>query len=291
MKFGIEFINNGKFKVRYNSPSREFSNLRKEFNIDASNLSAKFGPLYVAFSSGVDSQIILRSFLDQKLDVTPIFLHAVGYNDIEYKRVLMCEEFFKIPIKVYTVDIEQHKSQWLLETDLNVRSQLPFEYLSSKLENNWPIITQGAIEPAIVGDNPINASVYHNKKETMILRHALMQKHRKVIDFPYSPEAVASYYTDPMMKMFCNSLFYFSDSNVPYIDRYNTFAKPFVKGRYYGKDILWFNKLTGSENYPEWLAKGSDYDTTTRVSVPYWKLVNFLETQINTSKTFKDWIY
>lgn len=296
MKSGIEFIDNGSFKVQYNAPSRDFSDLRTEFNIDATNISKEHGPVYIAFSSGVDSQIILRSFIDMNLDFRAVFLYSPGVNDLEYQRVLICKKFYGSKIDIYKINFKEHKEEWLKEAEgknNNYITQFPFRYLSSKLEEPWPIITQGAVEPALIGSTNTNVCIYHNKTEIMVIRHELMGKFRKVIDFPYSPESVASYYTDEQLQTFANSFQYFYDNGLPVKPSqfFNMYAKPFVKGRHYKKDVIWFNKLTGAENYPKWLLTNDPYDEKKKVSVPYWDLVKFLETKREGYKIYKDWLY
>jgi len=300
-KLGIEFSNTpDKFSVTYNSPTRKIGNLREEFNNDALSISKAEGPVYIAFSSGIDSQIIVRCFLDLKLDAEFVFLHMVGHNEQEYQQILECEKFFNISVRKIEVRPEEYKSAWLKDNEKNKIdsiSHYPFLYLSSKLEEAWPVITQGKAEPALVGTSKTKMSIYHNYYESMELRFSLMGRHRKIYDFPYSSEAITSYYTDNNMKTFASNIKYFAGNNlkfnnhfIEYTQYYNSYAKPFVKGQYFKDDVIWFPKLTGTEQHPEWLA-GLGHSKNTRVSVPYWDLVNFLENNLNESKTYSDWFY
>lgn len=285
--------NSDKFSVTYSSPSRDYSNLRDEFSIDAIEISKKYGPVYIAFSSGVDSQIIARAFLDNNLDSEYVFLYMKNINDKEYEQVIQCRDFFKIKIRIIELDIEKYKKDWIKENKkkpVNYISQYPFKYLSESLKEDWPIISQGSIEPCLVGSNEKNVSIYHNFYESMELRFDLMKDARIVLDFPFSPESVASYYTDKNMKTFASTFkYYFNNGlDVEQSQRFNTYAKAFVKGQYYKNDLIWFSKLTGYENAPAWLCQ-LDYIKDTRVSVPYWELVDFLEHTRNQEKTFSDW--
>lgn len=297
---GIEFSTDpSNFSVTYNSPSRKVKSLRDEFNVDAVTLSNQIGPAYISFSTGVDSQVIARSFLDMKLDVEFVFLHVVGCNDLEFNRLSECEKFFGIKVRVITLDVEAHKEQWLTDNNNNEIDSIahyPFAYMCSQLDNDIPIITQGSVEPAIVGLNKNKVAIYHDYYESMELRFKLMNKHRKVYDFPASPESIASYYTDENMQLFVSTISYYNNGlkqdneAIPYSQYYNLYAKSFVKGRHYKDDIIWYPKLTGAENFPLWLKK-IGHKTTARVSVPYWDLVEFLTTETNTSKKYDDWIF
>ena len=281
------------FFVTYSSPHRDYSNIRDEFDNDAMEISKKHGPVYIAFSSGVDSQIIARSFIDKKLDAEFVFLRMKNVNDVEYNQMKECEDFFNIKVRVIEVDLEEYKNQWLEENtsnSVNCISQYPFKFLSDSLKENWPIISQGSVEPCLIGSNISNVSLYHNYYESMEIRFKLMGKSREIIDFPSSAESVASYYTDDNMKTFASTFKYFFKNTlgVEQAQMFNVYAKSFVKGQYYKKDIIWFSKLTGYEKGPDWLLQ-LDYKKDTRVSVPYWELVDFLENTRGKQKVFSTW--
>lgn len=290
----IEFSKDpNNFFVTYSSPHRDYSNIRDELDNDAKEISKKHGPVYIAFSSGVDSQIIARSFIDKKLDAEFVFLRMKNVNDVEYNQMKECEDFFNIKVRVIEVDLEEYKNQWLAENasnSVNCISQYPFKFLSDSLKENWPIISQGAVEPCLVGSNERNISLYHNYYESMELRFKLMGESREIIDFPSSAESVASYYTDNNMKTFASTFKYFFKNtlDVEQTQMFNVYAKSFVKGQYYKKDIIWFSKLTGYEKGPDWLLQ-LDYKKDTRVSVPYWELVDFLENTRSKQKSFSTW--
>jgi hypothetical protein len=278
------------FTVTYTSPNRDYGDLRAEFNNDAVKLKEK-GPVFLAFSSGVDSQVILRSFLDMKVDFQCVFLHMHGVNEQDFTQLAYCKRFYGIDVRVIDLNVEEHKEEWILDNtknNVNLISQYPFKYLSDSLTESYPMITQGAVEPCIVGSDEKNVSIYHNMYEAMELRFKIMND-RDIIDFPLSPESVASYYTDEALKTFATTFHYYNDNMDP-TQTFNKNAKAFIKGKYYKNDILWFPKLTGYETAPNWLAQ-IDYVKTARVSVPYWELVTFLEKTRNETKTFKDWMY
>jgi hypothetical protein len=92
------------------------------------------------------------------------------------------------------------------------------------------------------------------------------------------------------MKTFASTFKYFVKNTlgVEQSQMFNAYAKSFVKGQYYKKDIIWFSKLTGYENGPDWLLQ-LDYIKDTRISVPYWELVDFLENTRGQQKTFSSW--
>jgi len=281
------------FSVTYTSPSRDFSNIRDELNNDAISISKTHGPVYIAYSGGIDSQIIARSFKDMNLDCEHVFLHSPGYNDVDLAQVEYSSSVIGIDVRVITVDLNSKRTEWEQDNknnQVNYISQYPFKYLCEQLSENFPIISQGKHEPCVVGTSSDNSYIYHNRHEAMELRFNLMGQHRKVIDFPYSSESIASYYTDKNMQTFVNTLKYYYENNlhVPSSQLFNIYAKPFVKGQYYkDNELVWFSKLTGYESYPDWLRQ-LDYIKDTRVTVPYWELIDFLTNTRNETKTFTE---
>lgn len=293
MMRAIEYCidDSSRFFVRYHSPTRDYSDMRTEFFNDAKRISEEHGPVYVAFSGGADSQIIARCFVDQQLPAEFVFLHVVGCNDVELQQVRKCENFFKIKVTVFELDIESKREEWtrLAVTEKNAAMhQYQFAWLSEQLPESWPLITQGSVEPAIVGTSSDDVGIYHNYFEEMECRFRMIGLTRPVIDFPFSPEAVAAYYTDDGMKTFCQTFMYYLGDGCSRTQHYNVYAKAMVKGRYF-PDIIWFPKLSGYEEHPDWIV--TDYNNATKVSVPYHDVRSFLVNERNTSRDYKDWHY
>ena len=311
---GIEFGESENFFVKYRSPRRKINNLRDEFNNDALEISKVYGPVYIGFSSGVDSQIITKCFLDNNLDCEFVFLHIKDVNNLEHERVIECEKYYGIEVKKYFLDINQFKEEWINRSQTEVpryMHQYQFEWLSKTLSGNIPIVTQGANEPAVIGgwhrsfrtpEHNYPVSIYHNYEEGSLQRKRLMEKFRPVIDFPFSPEAITSYYTENSFKNFSKNMNYFieTDSIISHLSKdsdyyrrklgyFNLFAKPFIKGNYF-KDIIWHGKLSGNELSPEWL-KSDTIRKDTAITVPYWELIDFLENNLNQEKIYSKWLF
>jgi hypothetical protein len=293
-------LNDNKFVVRYKSPSRSFGNLRDELNNDVQRINEEHGRVYVAFSSGVDSQIILRCFLDMKADFEPFFIHVKGRNDFEYNLVKESEKFYGITIKMLELNLEEHKEDWLQRKEIEKSITLlhhPFEWASKQLPENFPMIMSGANEPAIIGNSKKGIHIYHNYYESLLLRFNLINQHRIILDFPYSAESLAAYYCDDLIKTWADVCEYYINNDLissktmkmAPLNRFNYYLKGLVKGQYFKKDILWPTKKTGYENYPEWTVPHFPYPLETSVSVNYNELVEHLESCSGTIKEFKDW--
>lgn len=292
---GLEYSTDPKnFYVRCNAPTRDYKDFRTELNNDANILKEKYSDMYVLFSSGVDSQIIARTFLDNNVNCEFIFLNSIGYCDYELSHIRECEKFYGINVRVIDLEVDSYKNQWIDRSKTENPQSMhhyPFEWLSSTLEKDYPIITQGANDPAIVGPAD-KLSIYCNYYEGMQKRFRLMQQYRPVLDFPYSPESIASHYTDENMKVFCTTMQYYRENGVDIskTQYYNIFGKSFVKGKHFKDDILWYGKRTGYESFPDWFSPQLNIKDT-RVSIPYWDIVNFMENERNVYKDYSDWIY
>jgi hypothetical protein len=289
-----------KFSVKYRSPSRQFGNLREELNHDVARINETYGKVYVAFSSGVDSQVMLRCFLDMKGDFESFFLHVKGLNDFEFDTVKQSEKFYGIKIKILELNIEQHKTEWLKRKDtenLPTLLNYPFEWASKQLPENFPMIMSGANEPCLIGSSFKGMHVYHNFSECLLLRFSLINKHRTILDFPYSAESLASYYCDDTIKIwndvkeyyFNNDLISATTKKMAPGSRFNYYVKGLLKGKYFRKDILWPAKKTGYENYPNWMIPNWVYPIEHSVSVNYDELVKHLESCSGATQEFTDW--
>lgn len=299
IQLGVEYLGDvDNFYVRHHAPRRDVKDLRTEFNRDAQTIYETYGKVYVAFSSGIDSQIIARCFVDQGLPAEYVFLHVPGCNDLELKHVLECENFFGISVRKIQIDLEEHREEWIERSKTEIvpsMHQYQFEWLCQQLPEPYPVIMQGAMEPYVVGNNAGNVAIYRNMFEDMRQRITFMEKHRTVLDFPFSPESIASYYTDRALQGFCASIQTFRENAlhkngqpVSHGQMWNYYAKPIVKGQYFLKDIIWYGKLSGYEIYPDWFVSNY-YIKETRVSVPYWDLVDFLTNNRNSYKDYRDW--
>lgn len=286
MKQGLQFRNSPiNFFVRLHSPSRNYDDMRTEYMNDAINLTKEVGRVNLSFSTGVDSQIALRAFLDANIEPNVYYLRYVGYENEEYIRVKECEDFYNIRINVIDLHLDDLQHEFITRNTnnkLESMRQVPFEYLSKLIPNQYPLVSIGPHDMGqqFFGATTERANIYWNYFQGELQRFRMMNKYRKIFDFPYSPEALATTYTDEVIKTFSRTVRYYREtaSFVPVYDFWKIFIKPMLYGKHYKNDIIWYGKLTGQENLPKWF-----YDRTTRyitesaITANYWELVNFIE--------------
>jgi len=83
------------FYIEFKSKSREVGNIRQEFEIRARQLYEQKDNIVLGISGGLDSQVMMHSFLCQGLNVKTSFLYMPGYNDNEYECIKILEKNIK----------------------------------------------------------------------------------------------------------------------------------------------------------------------------------------------------
>ena len=85
MIYGIDEI--GRYYVEHEPVNRLVGNVRVESELLARNMFEENKNITVSLSSGIDSQLVLHSFLTQGLKVNAAFMHLPGYNELEYQQI------------------------------------------------------------------------------------------------------------------------------------------------------------------------------------------------------------
>ena len=99
MTFGLT---DNKFWVEFTSCRYEPADLKTESELYARELSEKYNNLVLSLSTGLDSQVVLHSFLNQGLKLKCAFMSLVGYNQRELEQLKILEsniDNFSIQIK------------------------------------------------------------------------------------------------------------------------------------------------------------------------------------------------
>ena len=87
--FGVK---NSRFYVDYRPCSRPVDNLRVESERYARELSATGQHNILGLSTGLDSQVVLHSFLSQGLPLESAFLYFPTFNEVEFKQLQILEK-------------------------------------------------------------------------------------------------------------------------------------------------------------------------------------------------------
>lgn len=288
MKWGFE---NQKFYIDYTSCSRPFGNIYEEFDKRAVEIAEQSkGDILVSISSGIDSQAMLLSFLKQNIPVTPVFMYLPGYNETEFRNLKIISERFKVKPEIINIDPYEIKQELLEETekfDIQTKSLLHKKFFSMlPLHSDIVYIDYN---PYIHIDTEKDWSChwYQGFNSTEITREKsikLLIREGNIFSFSNTSEIMASMLTEELLWSLINSWRYYHGNKVtrsvgPKLrlnttDRWDFYLKPFIYGKYWKDEIIYFPKTSSFENIP-YLNTKPLYMKEHAVLIPLKELIEF----------------
>ena len=293
MIYGFE---NNSFYLDVPSTTRPVGNLREETNRRALELSQQYDNLVLSNSSGVDSQVVLKAFIDQGLPIKSVFMHLPGYNDNEFQNIKDVDAFFNITTEIISVDLDSVKDELEAEaeaTGIQVYSLLWKKFLSL-IPSDWNLI-QMTHDPYIHSTRKKNDFYYyisHNGPEiTRERAFNLVERTGKVIYFGDTSEYLLSILKEDALVGCLYSLKYISNNglvkpgvSLTTFDRWDYYVKPALYGQHWKNEIIYFSKYVGWEE-AGWLKTHSNV-WENGVYVPYFDLIEHLEAQDGSIKRY-----
>jgi len=145
MKYGFD---DDKFYIEVNGCSREVKNLKEEVEAEARRIYANDKKLLVSLSAGLDSQVVLHSFLSQGINIDSVFFYMPGFNDNEYNNVKEIQRKFGAKVTVVDADpLKVRKEVDQLSVDLDVNpAHAVHAYFAKQLPEDVSLI-QGLEQP------------------------------------------------------------------------------------------------------------------------------------------------
>jgi len=257
MKFGFD---DNKFYVEVNGCSREVRSLKEEVKIEARRLHALDSNLLLALSAGLDSQVILHSFLSQGIGIESVFFHMPGFNDNEYENVRAVQKKFGNRVTVYTEDatkIRKAVDQLSVELDINPAHAI-HAYFCSKLPEGRNVV-QGLAQPnfCVKDGKPY---ILHSYFDPDIGRkRAVEGTGRLSYNFLFTNEVMLSYLTDPFFSSMVRSWNYLDNNGlqrkgtkVKSLWACEVYVKPLQYAHLWKDHLLYFPKYAGSEKLTFW---------------------------------------
>jgi len=294
INFGFE---QDKFYVYYESCNRPVGNLRQEFETRARNLSIHSKKLLLCLSSGLDSQSVLHSFYSQGIKIDCAFLYQPGFNEVEYTNIKFLEKKYNFTTNIIEINPEQIKHQVLeLHKSLDLPpNQILHKLFLEKLPKDLDIL-QGVHGPDFYRhENKWYLFESANSLEISRLR-ALQTVERtgKIIGFERTSEIMLSLLDDDILKSFLHSydyiknnrLIYDNGDNIPNIDYWDLYLKPFYYGKYWKDELEYFPKYQGCENIDYIINGPKNQYEKNRVFISYEKLLKILKSTVIEKKVF-----
>ena len=101
MKYGLD--ENGKYWIEYTSLPRPIGNMRQELDLACQRIAAERKTI-ISLSSGLDSQVVLHSFMQQGLPHESAFMYHPGFNDSEFENIKILEKKYNFKCNIIDID-------------------------------------------------------------------------------------------------------------------------------------------------------------------------------------------
>jgi hypothetical protein len=203
----------------------EFSNLRTESKNLAKDLAEKNNQNLLIMNSGVDSQIILSSFISQNLNIVPLFFLIPGINDSDIYYIKYLERLYNISINIKNVDLnnKEHEIKTVLD---------------KFIQNDYQIIN-GIIGPDFVRKNNVIFLAEKNHDLEKIIDS------KNYIEWFKFDRIYNSIMKDPVMEDFLTAFCYFEDANfldrrLNEIDYWNNYIKIHIYTKYWNDELFYY---------------------------------------------------
>lgn len=309
------------FYIEFKSKTREVGNIRQEFEIRARQLYEEKDNIVLGISGGLDSQVMMHSFFSQGLNVKTSFMHIPNCNDNEYSYIKKLEEKYKIKTDIVSINPLDYYDE-LKSKSIEYDIMSPYSLLHGIYSNFFPsdcvfIQSQGP-------------SLYHNMftnintketffqtsyyEDTVSRRRAFDMYERKnnsLLWADFSEHLLSLMNDDIFITALCISDYWTDNKSQQSFETrkgiikrdtsYDKYIKPFIFGKYWKNELLYFPKFSGLEKImPEFKDFGLDmvvennqYSFTyndkikkNSVLIPINELYNLLNSNENISKKY-----
>jgi len=295
VNFGFE---NDKWYIDITSCNRPIGTIREEHNFRARSIAETSKNIMLSFSGGTDSQVMLLSFLQQSIPVETVFMYLPGYNDHEYKQVQEINSKWGITTQVIDFDPYEFKEEFeeeSLKYDIQIYSIIQ-KHFYKLIPDNYDFISN-IHDPYIHMDQHNNPFYFTGYNSYECVRHrafSLVERLGKFIFWGDTSEMLASILTDDIVAS-CNHAWRYIRGNgltkpnsqnvyVHSIDKWDYFIKPFLYGKHWRDEIIYFPKSQGFEK----IEFANTYYPMFKhgVMIPFNELTDFLTSMPNTTKRF-----
>jgi len=204
--FNLRTSQNDVWTVRYGRSERLPAGFAEECRIAARRIAALArGPIVVLFSGGVDSEVVVRSFVEAQIPVTAaIMKFAHGLNEHDISWAFQCCDRLGVKTSVYDLDLETFWESQLLNYAAPTQCISPqlaaTMWLVDQIEG-FPVLGSG--ECLLERSSQSDPSWYLFEKEKIAAwyRHFLLRKRSGAPGFfQFTPELMLSFTLDPFVQ-------------------------------------------------------------------------------------------
>jgi hypothetical protein len=280
MKYGLD--EQGKYWIEYTSCPRPVGNMRQELDLACQRIASQ-RPTMISLSSGLDSQIVLHSFVEQGLDHECAFLYHPGFNDSEFENVKILEKKYGFKSHVITIDAMAVKEQ---AEALAESTRVPPQHhvktmFFDQLDDSYQIL-EGPENPDLFLDNgrwrmmesynaiDTTANWFHAGRRNPVVHLDRRSQHQEfAISILIDDIAQAYRHAFPYIRE--NGMVDAKTGKVPLwvIWGWGLYIKPIQFGKYWGNELEYFPKFASQ--------KEIEYMADPRVIHDYLKRVIFID--------------
>jgi hypothetical protein len=162
MQLGLD---NGQVYFEYEACRWDVGNIREECDRRAVDIANFGNKVMLGMSSGVDSQIVLLSFLEQNIPIECVFMYLPGHNEYEYANLKILEKAWGFKAQIIDFDPMKIKDELMAEAlELDIPPyQLMHKKMLSMLPESYDYL-EGVSGPFIPfkNDKPYYFEGYHS---------------------------------------------------------------------------------------------------------------------------------
>jgi hypothetical protein len=256
MQLGLD---NGQVYFEYEACRWPVGNIREECDRRAVDIANYGNKIMLGMSSGVDSQIVLLSFLEQHIPIECVFMYLPGYNEYEYNNLKTLEKAWGFKSQIIDFDPMKIKDELMSEAlELDIPPyQIMHKKMLSMLPESYDYLegVSGPFIPFKKG-KPLYFEGYHSYEVSRHRGFNTLNRSGRNILYDRNSEFILSILKDEVMTGYTNCYKFFEDNALQHrgsvlkrIDWWDFYVKPIMYGRYWRSDeIFYFKKYQGPEN-------------------------------------------
>jgi hypothetical protein len=256
MELGLD---NGQVYFEYEACRWPVGNIREECDRRAVDIANYGNKIMLGMSSGVDSQIVLLSFLEQHIPIECVFMYLPGYNEYEYNNLKTLEKAWGFKSQIIDFDPMKIKDELMSEAlELDIPPyQIMHKKMLSMLPESYDYLegVSGPFIPFKKG-KPLYFEGYHSYEVSRHRGFNTLNRTGRNILYDRNSEFILSILEDEVMTGYTNCYKFFEDNALQHrgsvlkrIDWWDFYIKPIMYGRYWRSDeIFYFKKYQGPEN-------------------------------------------
>jgi len=293
--FGYE---DGRFFIEWAPCKYIPKNFRDAWHFRAREIYDQNNRIILGISSGLDSQIALRAFLDQGIPIKTAFCYKKGYNDLELDQLRLLESKFHFSTDfVIEIDPIEYKEE-IVHLSQSY-GNIPYDtFLKKKFIELLPTdhsFVYGSNGPNLFVKNDTWYVIDCPGDFAILLSDVFKEGEREspIIIWEHSSEVMYSFLKEDYVISLLTTFGYQRDLDknlgrprLPFYGYWDVYVKPFVYSRYWEDQLMYFPKYMGVENI-EYIMQGPKFNYENNLVVmKYDELISLFENSSYPGKKF-----